>query len=191
VPPFDEIRAIGPMKVVVMPGPDPRITLVGEAGRVRGLHTRVEKVSGIDRLRIEAALPEAGEAGPGAANPPSLEVRIVVPRLTGVLAERGAMVEIRDVASDSLTLTARDASTFAVSGTTRRLNAAIFDAGRLDASRLETRDAQVAASGSAVGIVRATESLSVMSSGDARVEYFGTPARINQVLSDRSRLTPR
>jgi RNA polymerase sigma factor (sigma-70 family) len=192
VPPFDEIRVAGTLRVVVTPGPEHRVTAIGEAHRLRALHTRVEKTPGNNRLLIDSGLPEAGRDDVEATtNPPNVEIRITVPRLSGAIAERGATVEIRDIGGESLALTARDDATFEVSGTIERLTAVVGDASRLDASRFESEDVYVTASGSSSGTFRATKSLSVMSAGDACVEYLGTPARINQIISDRSRLIRR
>jgi RNA polymerase sigma factor (sigma-70 family) len=192
VPPFDEIRVAGTLKVVVTPGPEHRVTAIGEAHRLRALRTRVERTSGRNRLLIDSTRTAQGkEAVPAGAGAVDAEIRIVVPRLFGAIAEQGATVEIRDTKDESLTLTARDAARIEVSGTNGRLTAVIGDDSRLDASRLDAEEAYVTASGFSSGVFRARKSLSVMSSGDARVEYLGAPARVDQILSERSRLIRR
>jgi Putative auto-transporter adhesin, head GIN domain len=191
MPPFDEIRVAGGIKVVVTPGPDHRVTAIGDAGLVHALRTRVDvdKESRHGRLRLELSTPEgARERIKAGDTPDGVEVRITTPRLLGVIAEGGSSVEAHSLKNESLSLTASDTAKIAVSGSSDSLTAVLGDVGKLDASRLATRQVSVTAAGRSWGVVRARESLNVMSSGEARVEYLGTPARLNEITSDRSRL---
>jgi hypothetical protein len=147
VPPFDEIRVAGAIKVVVAPGTDHRVTAIGDAGLLRALRSRVEKESRRTRLLLELNPPEAGREGSKAAEGPAgVEVRITTPRLSGVIAEGEAVVEAHDLKNESLSLTAWDTARIEASGSSDRLTAVLRDSGRVDASRLETGQATVTAS---------------------------------------------
>src|SRR5262249_51795728 len=91
----------------------------------------------------------------------------------------------------SLALTVSDTAKIKASGSSDSVTAVMRDAGELDASRLDTEEASVTASGRSSGVFLARGSLNVMSSGDARVEYLGGPLKVNKATSDGSRLVPR
>jgi RNA polymerase sigma factor (sigma-70 family) len=192
VPPFDEIRVVGKIKVVVTPGPDHQVTAIGDAGLLRALRSRVVKESKHDRLLLELSHPDVGREGLKAGDGPvGVEVRITLPRLSAVIAEAGATVEAHALRNESLSLTARDTAKIEVSGSSDRLTAELHDSANLDASRLDTGQASVTASERSSGVFRARETLSVVASGEARVEYLGTPTRLNEITFGRSRLIQR
>src|SRR5262249_33576029 len=125
-----------------------------------------------------------------AAGVANVEVRITVPRLSDVIAEGNAVVTIRGVRNESLTLNVSDNATMEASGASQRLMATVRDSGRLDASRLACGHVSVTAFGKSSGVFHAQQVLDVLSSGDAHVEYIGAP-ELHQVVSDRSRVSRR
>jgi RNA polymerase sigma factor (sigma-70 family) len=186
--PFDEIRVDGRFKVVVAPGPEYRLVAIGDDNLRRALRTRVEKRSKHDRLVLQVTTPAVRRGDGRAVGQDALEVRVTLPRLSGVIAEGLATVEIRGVKNEPLTLTVRDSAKINASGTTDNVTAVLEDDGELNASRLLVEVASVTASGRSSGVFHPRKSLNLMASGDARVEYLGTPSQINKITSDRSRL---
>jgi RNA polymerase sigma factor (sigma-70 family) len=192
VPPFDEIHVACKVRVVVTPGPDYRVTAVGDTDPPWALSTRVEKRSKHDRLLLDVIpLEGKGQDKKAGGGHGGLEVRITTPRLFGVIARGHATVEIRDLRNESLALTVWDSARTTVSGVSNSVTAVLGDSGELDASRLGVEDATVEAAGRSAGIFHARKSLRLMASGDARVEYIGTPARLDTITSGRSRLLQR
>jgi RNA polymerase sigma factor (sigma-70 family) len=189
LPAFDEVRVTGKLQVVVTAGAKAGVTVSGDPGQVPALRTRVEKHGKQDRLLIDMNVPDGGQAAAKATG--GIEVRVTTPVLLGATAEGGATVKIVGLRNKSLILRASDASKIEAAGSSDSVTAVIDDGGSLDASCLEARDVLVTAAGHSAGVILATDTLSAMLTGDARVEYVGAPPRINKVLSDRSTLTPR
>jgi RNA polymerase sigma factor (sigma-70 family) len=185
VPPFGEVRAAGKIKVVVTPGPNHRVVATGTPDLLRGLRTRVEKHLKHGRLVIDLSASEEGKDGN------AVEVRVTTPSLIGVIAEGSAAVEVRGFKNQSLALTVSNTAKVEAAGSCDSLTAVLGDGGRLDASRLDAGDASVTAWGSSTGIFLVRNTLSVMTGGDARVEYLGTPRQVNKITSGRSQLVPR
>jgi len=187
MPPFDEISISGNLKVLVTPGPTQRVTANGDEEMLRGLRPRVEKILKHARLLLDLNIPADRTKGGSDA----VEVRITVPGLSGVLAEGCAAVTIRALESESLMLTVSDTAKIEASGACNSLTAIIHDSGQLDSSRLVCGDVSATASGKSSSVFNAKKSLNVLSSGDSRVEYLGTPAQLNKILSDRSSILRR
>jgi hypothetical protein len=129
----------------------------------------------------------AEEAGAGSD---IVQVRITLPRLSGVIARGGATVEISALKNESLELTVSDTAKVKASGISKNLNAKIDGSGQLDASSLTVDDARVTASGQSSSLFRVHKSLGALSSGDARVEYIGTPV-LHKMTCDRSSIVRR
>src|SRR5262249_28055470 len=97
---------------------------------------------------------------------------------------------IRDFKNESMRLTASNTAKIEASGACKSLTAIIHDDGQLNASRFECEEVNVEASGKSTGIFSAKKTLKVVSGGDSRVEYLGTPEQINEILSERSSVRP-
>lgn len=192
VAPFDEVRVVGDLRVVISPGPESRFSVVGgppaQAARLR---SKVEARAKGGRLVLELP-PRDGEAGGGGqGGVDRFEVRVTTPRLSGVVAEGRSVVVVEGREAPTLALTVSDSAKLEASGTIKGLSVILGDEARLDASRLAVEDAQVTASGHSSGIVRPKGTLSVLSNGDARVESIGAPRQVNKLTSDRSLLIVR
>ena len=188
--PFDEIRVDGNIRVIVSPGPEHRLTMIGGATPHQSLRTRVENRSKVGRLVLEMPTPD-GKPERGGAQRGRLEVRITAPRLAGVIAEGSSTVEVGGLKAEALAVTVSDLAKVAVEGTGKEVTAVLGDDGEFDASRLEVEAAKVTASGRSKGVFFPRKSLNLMSSGDARVEYLGNPDRVNKITSEKSILSPR
>ena len=189
--PFDEIRVDGNIRVIVSPGPEHRLTVIGGYAPRPSLRTRVENRSKVGRLVPEMPTPNGKPEGGGAPSAGRLEVRITAPRLAGVIAEGSSTVEVGGLKAESLAVTVSDHAKVAVVGTSKEVTAVLGDDGEFDASRLEVEAAKVTASDRSKGVFFPRKSLNLLSSGDARVEYLGTPDQVNKITSDRSLRIPR
>jgi RNA polymerase sigma factor (sigma-70 family) len=187
LPLFDEIFVGSNIKVAITAGPVHRVKASGAPERLRSLRARVEKKTKHDRLVLELKVP-AEEA---AADSDHVQVRITIPRLSGVIARGATMVEISAIKNESLELTVSDTAKIKASGTSSSLNATIDGSGQLDASGLTVDEARVTASSQSSSLFCVHKSLNVLSSGDARVEYIGTPAQLHKITFDRSSIAWR
>ncbi len=77
------------------------------------------------------------------------------------------------------------ASRLFISGTTNEVKADLSGASLLEGFSLESRDAEIEASGASTAQVKASESLKVNASGASHVRYIGNP-RLNVNLSGAS-----
>ncbi len=154
----------------------------GNGELVRRLEPRVMKKSKYDRLVLDLST----QADRADMDPDIIEVRITVPRLSSVIAEGRAAVELRGIENESLTLTVSGRAKLEVAGTSKKLMAIVHDSGQLDASRLAAGDVTVTASGKSSSVFRPEKAFHVMSSGESHLEYIGTPAQLHKLTSDRS-----
>ncbi len=187
LPRFDELFVSGRIKVIVTPSSEQHITVRGDGELVRRLEPRVVRKSNYDRLVLDLST-QADRANKGAD---TIEVRITVRRLSSVIAEGRAAVELRGIENESLTLTVSGRAKLEVTGSSKKLEAIVGDSGQLDASRLAAGDVTVMASGKSSSVFRPEKSFSVMSSGDSRLEYIGTPAQLRKITFDRSTIVRR
>jgi RNA polymerase sigma factor (sigma-70 family) len=190
-PPFDEIRVDGNVRVIISLGPEHHLRVIGGTDRRRQLRTRIE--SGSKQTRLVLEMPPVGDE-PGNEEEPDaerLEIRVTTPRLSGVIAEARSTVEIGRLENNAFALTVSDFAKVSVSGTSVSMTVVLGDDADVDASRLAVEAAKVTASGRSSGVFHPKKSLSVLSSGTARVEYLGNPDRVDKMTSDRSILIPR
>jgi RNA polymerase sigma factor (sigma-70 family) len=187
LPRFDEIFVSGRVKVIVTPSSEQHVTVHGNRELVRCLEPHVVKKSKYDRLVLDLSS-QADKTNMGTN---TIEVRITVPRLSSVIAEGRAAVELRGIENESLTVTVSDIAKLEVAGTSKKLLAIVHDSGHLDASRLAAGDVTVTASGKSSSVFRPEKSFNVISSGESRLEYIGTPAQLHKVTSDRSTIVRR
>jgi RNA polymerase sigma factor (sigma-70 family) len=187
LPRFDEIFVSGRVKVIVTPSSEQHVTVHGNPALVRHLEPHVMKKPKYDRLVLDLSN-QADKTNMGAD---TIEVRITVPRLSSVIAEGRAAVELRGIENESLTLTVSDIAKLEVAGTSKKLLAIVQDSGHLDASRLTAGDVTVTASGKSSSVFRPEKSFNVISSGESRLEYIGTPAQLHKVIFDRSTIVRR
>ena len=133
-----------------------------------------------DCLIVAGSIPKGKESGIEAGG--GIEVRITMPGLSEAIAEGGARVEIQDLREKSLALKVSDTAKMTVSGTSPIIRAQIEESGELDASGLDVEDANVSASGRSSSTFHVKNTLSVVSSDDARVEYLKVlgPSRSTQ-----------
>lgn len=187
LPRFDELFVRGRIKVIVTPSSEQHITVRGNGKLVRRLEPRVEKKSNYDRLVLDLST-QADRANKGAD---TIEVRITIPRLSSVIAEGSAAVELRGIENESLTLTVSGTAKLEVTGTGKKLMAIINDSGQVDASKLAAGDVTVMASGKSSSVFRPEKSFNVMSNGQSHLEYIGTPAQLHKITSERSTVVRR
>jgi RNA polymerase sigma factor (sigma-70 family) len=187
LPKFDEITVRGNIKVLITLGATQRVTARGDAKLLHALRPRVEKKLEHDRLLLDVSLLTERES----AGMKNVEIRVTVPRLSDVTAEGSAVVAIRAIRNEWLTLNVSDNATIEASGASQSLMATVRDFGQLDASRLACGHVSVTASGKSSGVFHPQQALNVLSSGDAHVEYRGTPAQLHQIVCERSRLSRR
>jgi RNA polymerase sigma factor (sigma-70 family) len=187
LPRFDEILVSGRIKLIVTPSSEQHITVRGNGELVRRLEPHVVKKPQYDRLVLDLSN-QAERENMGAD---TIEVRITVPRLSSVIAEGKAAVELRDIENESLTVTVSDTAKLEVAGTSKKLVAIVHDSGQLDASKLAADDVTVTASGRSSSVFRPEKSFNVLSSGESHLEYIGTPAELHKITSDRSTIVRR
>lgn len=194
LPDFDEIHVIGHIRALITPGPDRRVAVIGDGGPSSEVQLRMIQIPGSGRRILEVTGPldvHEGESKDAGKVPDGLAVEIITPRMNKVSAGPHASVEIRDIRDEALTLTVTDGARLQAAGTCNSLAARVGGSGVLDASGLKVEEATVTATGRSTTVVHASKSLSVVSQGDARVEYVGTPGRLNTITSDASQLIQR
>jgi RNA polymerase sigma factor (sigma-70 family) len=187
LPRFDEILVSGRVKVIVTPSSEQNITVRGSGDLVRRLEPRVVKKPKHDRLVLDLS----NQVDRANMDVETIEVRITVPQLSSVIAKGSATVELRGIQNESLILDASETAKLEVTGTSKKLVAIVRDSGQLDASRLAAGDVTVTASGKSFSVFRPEESFRVMSSGDSRLEYIGTPSQLHKITFDRSTIVRR
>ena len=171
LPPFEAIRVSGDIRVVVTRGKDRRVTAVGDSELLRALRLRVEKTNPSQRdcLIVAASIAERDRGDTKAGD--GVEVQITIPLLSEAIAEGDARVEIQKLQEKSVDLKVSDMAKMTLSGSSHIIRARIEKSGELDASRLDVGTANVAASDRSWSFFHVSRTLSVISSGDARVEY--------------------
>jgi hypothetical protein len=187
LPRFDEILVSGRVKVIVTPSSEQNITVRGNGDMVRRLKPRVVKKPKHDRLVLDLS----NQVDRANMDVETIEVRITVPQLSSVIAEGRATVELQGIEYECLTVTVSETAKLEVTGTSKKLVAIVRDSGQLDASRLAAGDVTVTASGKSFSVFRPEKSFHVISSGDSRLEYIGTPSLLHKITSDRSTIVRR
>ncbi len=187
LPRFDEILVSGRVNVIVTPSSEQHITVRGNGELVRRLEPRVVRKPKYDRLVLDLS----NRVDRANMDAEIIEVRITVPQLSSVIAKRAATVELRGIENECLTVTVSETAKLEITGTSKKLVAIVQDSGKLDASRLAASDVMVTASGKSFSVFRPEKSFHVMSSGDSRLEYSGTPAQLHKITFDRSTIVQR
>jgi RNA polymerase sigma factor (sigma-70 family) len=189
MPLFDSIHVSGDLRVVVTRGKDHRVTVLGDPKLLLSLSPPEETKASHRSLIVKASIPDGNRGDIKARG--DVEVRIDTPSLLRAIADDGARVEIQDLREKFLALKVSDTAKMTVSGTSHIIRAWLEKSGELDASRLDVEDANISASGRSSSVWNVKNILSVISSGDARVEYLGSPVRLNTMSAERSRLIQR
>ncbi len=187
---FEQIQITGRLKVIIAPGPEYHVSLIGGGARTETPRARIEKVSGHKRLILELPPPEAPLPDQPEEEQATPEVRVTTPRPLEVVAKGPAKVEIRDFKDKTLVVSQRDSAKVRVSGTCERLVASLENTTELDASWLAAKSADIVASGQSRSVLQATSTLNLNLSQNATVEYFGSP-EIHQIRSGQPRLIHR
>lgn len=120
-------------------------------------------------------------AGAGTIDVPSIEVDRLDVALSGL-----GDIAVGPIAVDELILNLEGVGTVSVSGRADRLEATVAGASILSAAELEARTATVGAAGTGHAVVWVSDDLDVTAIDAASIEYYGTPAVIEEVSSTAS-----
>jgi hypothetical protein len=175
VPAFDRLDVTGGIRVAVVRGARPAVTVHGRKDVINRVDTTV---SG-GRLRV--AVHDRGIVI-GSDPMDDVLVRVTAPRLGDVQIEGSGNVDLGDVTTRSLHFAIDGAGEVTARGQVDSLTAVIHGAGGADFSRLAARDARVEIHGAAGVQLDVTQRLDVEIQGAGDVRYTGHP-RVTKTIS--------
>jgi hypothetical protein len=117
-------------------------------------------------------------------------IRIDVPKLTSISASGANKISVAGLAGDSFALDGSGSTKATLAGTTGKLSVSVSGAGRVDASDLSAKTADIETSGAGHVDVSASEKLAVSISGAGKVTYSGSPV-ISKSISGAGKISAR
>lgn len=164
---FTRVRISGNYQVEVYPADDPSVTITGD--QAGGVRTRIHG----DELQIVPA----SRGWFGRERRIAAMVRIAMPSLQGVSAERGAEVKVAGFNSGNLDVSVAMGAVLEISGACQHLDASAAMGGQLNAHGLSCASVDASAAMGGSMNVNARDSLDASAAMGGSINVIGAPTR--------------
>jgi hypothetical protein len=175
---FQSLALAGRYDVVIVGGMPQQVTLTADSNVLNYIQTKVE--GGVLKIDVSPDVMLVTKEPP--------LIQISVPSLKQISVAGMAKVNVVKMRADNLNVTLSGAANLNLSGTANKFTVAISGMSDVNAQDLVSRSADINVSGSGHVSVNASEELNVKVAGTGLIEYYGTPAKINQSISGTGRV---
>lgn len=175
---FKSVALSGRYDVVIVGGMSQQVTLTADSNVLNYIQTKVE--GGVLKVDVPSDVELVTKEPP--------LIQIAVPSLKQISIAGMAKVNVVKLNSDSLNVVLSGTGSLNLSGTVDKFSVAISGMSEVNAQDLVSRFADINVSGSGHVSVNASQELNVKVAGTGLIEYYGTPAKINQSISGTGRV---